>query len=60
MFLGGCAGLAPAPFAGSNIAITKTADTGYLAYVLVGAGPLAVLSLLLAAVIVPLGPAAVR
>ncbi|MFE4690731.1 Na+/H+ antiporter NhaC family protein [Streptomyces sp. NPDC056749] len=53
MFLGGCAGLALAPFAGSNIAIMKTADTGYLTYVLVGAGPLALLSLLLAAVVVP-------
>ncbi|MFD6274037.1 Na+/H+ antiporter NhaC family protein [Streptomyces sp. NPDC060209] len=53
MFLGGCAGLALAPFAGSNIAIMKTADTGYLTYVMVGAGPLAVLSLLLAAVVVP-------
>ncbi|WP_420031664.1 permease [Streptomyces sp. cg28] len=53
MFLGGCAGLALAPFAGSNIAIMNTADTGYLTYVAVGAGPLAVLSLLLAAVVVP-------
>ncbi|MFF4837732.1 Na+/H+ antiporter NhaC family protein [Streptomyces sp. NPDC001315] len=53
MFLGGCAGLALAPFAGSNIAIMKTADTGYLTYVTVGAGPLALLSLVLAAVVVP-------
>ncbi|MEU9794778.1 Na+/H+ antiporter NhaC family protein [Streptomyces sparsogenes] len=53
MFLGGCAGLALAPFAGANVAIMKAADTGYLTYVLVGAGPLAVLSLLLAAVVVP-------
>ncbi|MBM9618182.1 Na+/H+ antiporter NhaC family protein [Streptomyces zhihengii] len=53
MFLGGCAGLALAPFAGSNIAIMDTADAGYLLYVAVGAGPLAVLSLLLAAVVVP-------
>ncbi|MBO1332836.1 Na+/H+ antiporter NhaC family protein [Streptomyces sp. VRA16 Mangrove soil] len=53
MFLGGCAGLALAPFAGSNIAIMNTADAGYLTYLAVGAGPLAVLSLLLAAVVVP-------
>lgn len=53
MFLGGCAGLALAPFAGSNIAIMDTADTGYLTYLGVGAGPLAVLSLALAAVVVP-------
>ncbi|MFE7795726.1 Na+/H+ antiporter NhaC family protein [Streptomyces sp. NPDC057460] len=53
MFLGGCTGLALAPFAGSNIAILEAADTGYLTYLSVGAGPLAVLSLLLAAVIVP-------
>ncbi|WP_428957010.1 Na+/H+ antiporter NhaC family protein [Streptomyces sp. cg35] len=53
MFLGGCAGLALAPFAGSNIAIMNTADAGYFTYVAVGAGPLAVLSLLLAAVVVP-------
>ncbi|MFE5111799.1 Na+/H+ antiporter NhaC family protein [Streptomyces sp. NPDC056663] len=53
MFLGGCTGLALAPFAGSNIAILEAADTDYLTYLTVGAGPLAVLSLLLAAVIVP-------
>ncbi|MCK2220960.1 Na+/H+ antiporter NhaC family protein [Actinomadura sp. ATCC 31491] len=53
MFLGGCAGLALAPFAGSNVAIMKVAEVGYPTYVAVGAGPLAVLSLLLAAVIVP-------
>ncbi|WP_326819725.1 Na+/H+ antiporter NhaC family protein [Streptosporangium sp. NBC_01756] len=53
MFLGGCAGLALAPFAGSNVAIMKVADTDYLTYLMVGAGPLALLSLLLAAVVVP-------
>ncbi|GGY51130.1 Na+/H+ antiporter NhaC family protein [Streptomyces omiyaensis] len=53
MFLGGCAGLALAPFAGSNIAIMNTADVGYLTYVTVGAGPLVLLSLVLAAVVVP-------
>ncbi|MGY0488615.1 Na+/H+ antiporter NhaC family protein [Streptomyces sp. WG-D5] len=53
MFLGGCAGLALAPFAGSNIAIMDTADAGYLTYLGVGAGPLALLSLALAAVVVP-------
>ncbi|MEU6162398.1 Na+/H+ antiporter NhaC family protein [Streptomyces sp. NPDC047130] len=53
MFLGGCAGLALAPFAGSNIAIMQTADADYPTYLAVGAGPLALLSLLLAAVVVP-------
>ncbi|WP_156934646.1 Na+/H+ antiporter NhaC family protein [Pseudonocardia spinosispora] len=53
MFVGGCAGLAVAPFAGSNVAIMKAADVGYLEYLRVGAGPLAVLSIVLALVIVP-------
>ncbi|MGW0608780.1 Na+/H+ antiporter NhaC family protein [Streptomyces sp. NPDC002640] len=53
MFLGGCAGLALAPFAGSNIAIMQTADADYPTYLAVGAGPLALLSLALAAVVVP-------
>ncbi|MFI6480333.1 Na+/H+ antiporter NhaC family protein [Nonomuraea sp. NPDC050663] len=53
MFLGGCAGLALAPFAGSNVAIMDVAGVGYPAYVAVGAGPLALLSLALMAVVVP-------
>jgi H+/gluconate symporter-like permease len=53
MFVGGCAGLALAPFAGSNVAIMKAAEVDYLTYLLYGAGPLAVLSLVAAMVIVP-------
>ena len=53
MFIGGCSGLALAPFAGSNVAILKAADTGYLTYLTYAAGPLAVLSLLLGLAIVP-------
>lgn len=53
LFIGGCAGLALAPFAGSNIAIMDAAEVGYLQYVLYGAGPLAVLSLVLGLVVVP-------
>lgn len=53
MFLGGCAGLALAPFAGSNIAILNASTVDYGTYVLVAAGPLAVLSILLSLVIVP-------
>lgn len=45
MFIGGCAGLALAPFAGSNIAIMQAAEVGYGTYLLFGAGPLAVLTL---------------
>jgi hypothetical protein len=52
MFIGGCAGLAIAPFAGSNVAIMSAADVGYLEYLLYGAGPLAVLSLVLGPFIV--------
>lgn len=47
MFIGGCAGLALAPFAGSNVAIMQAAGAGYLSYLLHGAGPLALLSLVL-------------
>ncbi len=46
MFIGGCAGLALAPFAGSNVAIMQAAEIGYGSYVLFGAGPLALLTLL--------------
>ncbi|MEU4427602.1 Na+/H+ antiporter NhaC family protein [Actinoplanes sp. NPDC024001] len=46
MFVGGCAGLALAPFAGSNVAIMSAADAGYLQYLLYGALPLVVVSLL--------------
>lgn len=52
MFIGGCAGLAVAPFAGSNIAIMSAAGVGYLQYLLYGAGPLAILSLVLGPFIV--------
>lgn len=47
MFIGGCAGLALAPFAGSNVAIMQAAGAGYLSYLAHGAGPLAILSLVL-------------
>ena len=53
MFVGGCAGLALAPFAGSNVAIMEAADVGYLTYLQYGAAPLAVLSLIAAMLIVP-------
>ncbi|WP_157120614.1 Na+/H+ antiporter NhaC family protein [Nocardia fusca] len=53
IFIGGCAGLALAPFAGSNVAIMDAAEVGYLQFVLYGAGPLALLSLVLGLVIVP-------
>ncbi|MHA6618602.1 Na+/H+ antiporter NhaC family protein [Pseudonocardia sp. DLS-67] len=53
MFVGGCAGLALAPFAGSNVAIMEAADVGYLTYLQYGAAPLAVLSLLVAMIVVP-------
>ena len=43
---GGCAGLALAPFAGSNIAIMVAADVGYLDYLIYGAGPLAIISVI--------------
>ncbi|MFX4273370.1 Na+/H+ antiporter NhaC family protein [Propionibacteriaceae bacterium Y1685] len=45
LFIGGCAGLALAPFAGSNVAIMTAAEVSYPTYLLYGAGPLAVLSL---------------
>lgn len=45
LFIGGCAGLALAPFAGSNVAIMEAADVGYPTYLLYGAGPLAILSI---------------
>lgn len=53
MFIGGCAGLALAPFAGSNVAIMDAAEVGYLEYLRFGAGPLAVLSVLLGLLVVP-------
>ena len=53
MFLGGCAGLALAPFAGSNVAIMDAASVGYLTYLKWGAGPLALVSLAVALFIVP-------
>ncbi|MEV1005916.1 Na+/H+ antiporter NhaC family protein [Streptomyces sp. NPDC049881] len=53
MFIGGCAGLALAPFAGSNVAIMDAAEVGYLKYLLYGAGPLAVLSVIAGLLITP-------
>jgi Na+/H+ antiporter NhaC len=53
MFVGGCAGLALAPFAGSNVAIMDAAGVDYLTYLAYGAAPIAVLSLLVAMVVVP-------
>lgn len=53
MFLGGCGGIAIAPFAGSNIAILAASGIGYGEYLLVAAGPLLLLSLLLGMLIVP-------
>mgnify|MGYP005982989461 CR=1 FL=1 len=47
LFIGGCAGLALAPFAGSNVAIMEAAGVNYGQYLLYGAGPLAILSLAL-------------
>ncbi|TDD24412.1 permease [Kribbella turkmenica] len=47
IFIGGCAGLTVAPFAGSNVAIMTAADVDYLTYLGYGAGPLALLSLVL-------------
>ena len=52
LFLGGCAGLAMAPFAGSNVAIMEAAEVGYLEYVIFGGGPLALLSLIIGPFIV--------
>ena len=52
MFIGGCAGLALAPFAGSNVAIMTAADVGYLQYLIYGGGPIALLSLALGPFIV--------
>ncbi|MBP1325215.1 Na+/H+ antiporter NhaC [Leucobacter exalbidus] len=54
MFVGGCAGLALAPFAGSNVAIMQAANVGYGQYVLYGAGPLAALTLAVGLVWVPI------
>ncbi|MCG5219917.1 Na+/H+ antiporter NhaC family protein [Streptosporangium sp. KLBMP 9127] len=53
MFIGGCAGLTIAPFAGSNVAIMEAAGIGYLGYLGYGAGPLAVLSLIMGLLVVP-------
>lgn len=47
MFIGGCAGLALAPFAGSNVIIMQVAKVSYPQYLLYGAGPLAILSMVL-------------
>ncbi|HYH32172.1 MAG TPA: Na+/H+ antiporter NhaC family protein, partial [Pseudonocardia sp.] len=53
MFVGGCAGLALAPFAGSNVAVMQAAEVGYLTYLQYGAAPIAVLSIIMAMLIVP-------
>ena len=53
LFVGGCAGLVLAPFAGSNIAILEAADVGYGTYLRVGAGPLAALSVAMAFLVIP-------
>lgn len=47
MFVGGASGLAIAPFAGSNVAIMEAAQVSYLQYLQYGAGPIALLSMLL-------------
>lgn len=52
LFIGGAAGLAIAPFAGSNVAIMSAAEVGYLQYLAYGGGPLAILSLALGPFIV--------
>ncbi|MFI1523649.1 permease [Kitasatospora cineracea] len=54
MFLGGCSGLALAPFAGSNVAVLEAAGTSYGGYLLVGALPLTVVSLVVARIALPL------
>ncbi|MCF2586928.1 Na+/H+ antiporter NhaC family protein [Brevibacterium sp. UCMA 11752] len=54
LFIGGCAGLAIAPFAGSNVAIMEAAEVNYGQYILYGAGPIALLSLALGIPIVSL------
>ena len=53
MFVGGCAGLALAPFAGSNVAIMDAAEVDYFTYLRYGGAPIAVLSVLMALLIVP-------
>lgn len=53
MFVGGCAGLALAPFAGSNVAIMQAAEVSYGEYILFGAGPLAVMTLIVGALWAP-------
>lgn len=54
LFIGGCAGLALAPFAGSNVAIMEAAEVNYGQYVLYGGGPIAVLSLVVGIPVVAL------
>lgn len=53
MFVGGCAGLALAPFAGSNVAILDATGLSYPHYVRIAAGPLALLSIVLGMLVVP-------
>lgn len=54
LFIGGCAGLALAPFAGSNVAIMEAAEVNYGQYVLYGGGPIALLSLVVGVPVVAL------
>jgi len=51
-FIGGCAGLAVAPFAGSNVAVMTTADIGFPQYLMISL-PLAVVSLVVGMFWVP-------
>lgn len=53
MFIGGCAGLAIAPFAGSNIAIMDAVEISYLEFVAWGAGPLFIVSIVVGFFFVP-------
>ncbi|MGW2287101.1 Na+/H+ antiporter NhaC family protein [Streptomyces phaeochromogenes] len=53
MFLGGSAGLAVAPFAGTNVAIMTSAGVSYPQYLLYGAAPLAVLSVIGGMIVIP-------
>ncbi len=46
LFVGGCAGLAIAPFAGANVAIMQAAGVGYGTYLLFGGGPLALVTII--------------
>ncbi len=53
LFVGGCAGLAIAPFAGANVAIMQAAGVGYGTYLRVGGGPLALLTIIVGLLWIP-------